>query len=103
MIRSAYFSPMWRNSTVGTRTTSTLPLTWLKRVGLSQVSNEWRLIFFSSALRIWAQGFGELIAVAVEVTDMRAYECVVLSCKRLQMQRKLSGNFVLSVSGYFRP
>ena len=42
------------------------PLVWLKRVGLSQVSNEWWLIFFSSAARIRSHGFAVAVTVAVD-------------------------------------
>src|SRR5215471_129058 len=45
---------------------STLPLAWLYRVGLSQVSYEWRLIFFSSAPRIRSHGFTPAVTVAVD-------------------------------------
>src|ERR1700733_14395637 len=46
------------NSGVGTRTKSIRPVMWLKRVGLSQVSKDCRLTFFSSAPNIRAQGLG---------------------------------------------
>src|SRR3954453_12490364 len=67
-MRSAYFSPMVRNSAVGTRMTSSSPSAWLKRAGLSQVSKECRLIFFSSAERIRTQGLA--VAVAVDERDI---------------------------------
>src|SRR5437868_13067955 len=67
-MRSAYFSPMLRNSAVGTRMTGSSPSAWLKRVGLSHVSKEWRLIFFSSAERIRTQGLA--VAVAVDERDI---------------------------------
>jgi hypothetical protein len=43
-------------------------------VGLSQVSKDWRMTFFSSAARIWSQG---LITVAGEVAN--AIE-LILAC-----------------------
>src|SRR6476469_7917773 len=57
---------MRRNSGVGTRTKRILPLAWLKRVGFNQVSNEWRLIFFSNAARIRSHGFAVAVMVAVD-------------------------------------
>src|ERR1700760_3285554 len=54
------------NSGVGTRTKSMRPFTWLKRVGFSQVSNDCRLTFFSSAPRICTQGLGTVGAVATK-------------------------------------
>src|SRR5258706_6522686 len=59
---------MSRNCVVGTRTKAILPLEWLKRVGLSQVSKECRLIFVSKAPRILSQGLGA--AAAVVESDM---------------------------------
>src|ERR1035437_2218163 len=44
------------NSGDGTRTYNVRPWAWLNRVGLSQVSNDWRMTFISSAERIWIQG-----------------------------------------------
>jgi len=43
-----------------------LPLVWLKRVGLSQVSQECRLIFFSSAPKTKSHGLAGAAAIAVE-------------------------------------
>src|ERR1700721_912446 len=54
------------NSGVGTRTKSILPVTWLKRVGVSQVSKDCRLTFFSRAPSIRAQGLGTAGAVATK-------------------------------------
>jgi hypothetical protein len=42
------------------------PAAWLNRVGLSQVSNDCRITFFSRADKIWSQG---LSAVAGEVAN----------------------------------
>src|SRR5271155_1033943 len=54
------------NSGVGTRTKSIRPVTWLKRVGLSQVSKDCRLTFFSRAPSIRAQGLGTAGTVATK-------------------------------------
>src|SRR5580698_9902467 len=54
------------NSGVGTRTKSIRPVMWLKRVGLSQVSNDWRLTFFSSAPSIRTQGLSTAAGVATK-------------------------------------
>src|ERR1700756_808076 len=39
---------------------------WLKRVGLSQVSKDWRLTFFSSAPRMRTQGLSTAAGVATK-------------------------------------
>src|SRR5437773_11242888 len=70
-IRSAYLSPTWRNSTVGTRTNKTPPQEWLSLVGLSQVSYECRLIFFSSASRMRNHGFGDKVGVETDIYNSR--------------------------------
>ena len=74
--RAVYLYPdwEWRTITPPTPCTTTriAPFTWLKRVGLSQVSKEWRFTFFSRAERICAQGLA--VAAALdgdrESTDM---------------------------------
>src|SRR5689334_3716793 len=63
-IRSPNLSPISRKSTLGTRTKIIFPFVWLKRVGLSQVSYEWRVIFFSSAPKILSHGFAVAVTVA---------------------------------------
>src|SRR6185437_4227115 len=74
-IRSPNFSPMCRNSGVGTRTKITFELVWLKRVGFSHVSNEWRLIFFSRAERIRSHGFAVAVTVAVDKDMLKFFSC----------------------------
>src|ERR1035441_1460799 len=51
------------NSGEGTRTYSFRPDAWLNRVGLSHVSNDCRMTFFSSAARIWSQGLSAEVGV----------------------------------------
>src|ERR1700735_2308218 len=46
------------------RTYSRRSFAWLKRVGLSHVSNDWRLTFFSRAPRIRTQGLSTAAGVA---------------------------------------
>src|SRR5271167_3305041 len=58
---------MWQNSGFGTRTNSTRPCEWSKRVGLSQVSYDVRLTFFSSAPRTRIHG----LAVTAVNEDIR--------------------------------
>ena len=62
-MRSAYFSPTFSNSTEGIRTKRVRPAMCEKRVGFNQVSNDCRLIFFSSAPRILTQEFSTAAAV----------------------------------------
>src|SRR5579863_1250686 len=69
-IRSAYLSPAWRNSTVGTLTNRMPPLAWLYRVGFSHVSYECRLIFFSNASRMRAHGFGETVVLVADIYEI---------------------------------
>ena len=46
------------------------PLEWLYRVGFSHVSYECRLIFFSSASRIRAHGFGEMVVLGADIYEI---------------------------------
>src|SRR5271154_2805131 len=48
------------------RTNSMRSFTWLKRVGLNQVSNDWRLIFFSRAPRIRTHGLSTVVGVVTK-------------------------------------
>src|ERR1700677_4918258 len=71
------------NSGVGTRTKSIRPVMWLKRVGLSQVSKDCRLTFFSSAPNIRAQGLGTAGAGATkDIRFLRSNaDCLIPSAK----------------------
>jgi hypothetical protein len=49
------------------------PVAWLKRVGLSQVSKDCLITFFSKAARIWSQGLrAELGEVANAIVQILA-------------------------------
>src|SRR5580658_1834187 len=68
------------NSGEGTRTYRVRPAAWLNRVGLSHVSNDWRMTFFSSAERIWIQG---LSAVVVEIANAIELILLIVACVAL--------------------
>jgi hypothetical protein len=60
-------------------------------VGLSQVSNDWRITFFSKAERIWSQGLRtELGEVANDI--VRILACVSAECLKKWLILRSYGN-----------
>src|SRR5580658_635602 len=80
------------NSGEGTRTYSMRPAEWLNRVGLSQVSNDCRITFFSSADRIWSQGLGA-----------EAGEVAIAIVQSLPHRPACAGRFVMLLTGNSHP